>query len=264
MTQNKEIDILVLKVLAHDKEAFNKFYEQYYKIVEKHVTKWSYRLNKSTQNLYTEEDVRNEMWEHIIRQLPLYDSSRSAMTTFLYMICDQVGDRINEYYSRKKRTFANSTRFFSYNITIKNEEGITELLTLLQDTTIDIEEDILSEITVIETLYYLKSFIDTLNNRNAIIFYHQIIGLTLRESGEKISVEFDNISHERIRQIRNKIKLNFSYFLNVHKNIDMENAYLYFSTLTDNNFKNDNIAEEFNCSYNSIMICKELINQIFN
>jgi len=264
MTRDKEIDILVLGILNHDKEAFNKFYEQYYKIVEKHVIKWSYNLNKISQNLYEEDDVRNEMWEHIIKKLPLYDSSRSAMTTFLYMICEQTGSNIKQYYSRKKRNFEDDITFFSYNIMIKNEESITELLALLQDTTIDIEKNILSEFTIIETFYSLKSFINTLNNRNAIIFYHQIIGLTLQESSKKICEEFDNISYERIRQVRNKIKSNFSYFLLTHKNIDIENAYLYFSTLTDSNFKDDDIAKKFNCNYNSIMICKELINQIFN
>jgi RNA polymerase sigma factor (sigma-70 family) len=250
---NTELDVLVPKILDKDNDAFEIFYEEYKNIIKLHAKKWSPRLNRETYGLYDFEDLENEIWEMVLLKLPSYDSSKSAMTTWLYMICSQAPQRIKAYHQMPKRN-PGERGILSLNTVFTLDGEGEELLSLISDPKSTFEKNVVYDCYIVEFVYRMKNFLDNLTEREQIIYLHSLKGMTLQESGNILGV-----TRERIRQLKEKIDNKvFNVVYNGTKCISMEKAYNYFNHLISCE-DDDTICETYEYNLGTIKICREIL-----
>jgi RNA polymerase sigma factor (sigma-70 family) len=241
---------LVPRILSGDDAAFKIFYDEYVQIVKLHAGKWIWSVNRATMNMYDYEDVFNEIWEFVIRRLPYYDASKSSMTTFLYMVCDQAGERIANYYNRQMRNPGEEIASLDMEF---GEEKDLKMIDMIIDPVHNTEDEIISEVMIYEYIYFLKDFIKGLNKQQQIVYLHRIKGFTLRESANILCV-----TYQRIEQICHTIQKKVFKKRASLKRMSYTNsdqfAILLLSTEDD-----DVISEKSECDLATVKICREIL-----
>lgn len=250
----EELADIVPKILSGDQEAFAIFHKEYHRFVWQRTCKYTPRLRRVSMGLYQDEDVNNEFWENIILQLPKYDPERATMTTFMHVICATIFDRLNRYHATQKRNPGEEMTPTSVDMTF-GEDNDLSLLSLIEDP-VNILEHITSESQLFEHLYFIKKFVSGMKHNYQMVFYHQVKGMTLQESGDILGV-----TRERVRQIRIMISERRDSMLEKfretsHRESDSFGTML-FSSLSD-----DELADKIDCSLAVIKICRELLSMI--
>jgi RNA polymerase sigma factor (sigma-70 family) len=241
---------LVPKILNGDNKAFDIFYTEYVKIIRLYSSKWLWSINRASMNLYDYEDVCNEIWEFVIRRLHSYNTSKSSMTTFLYMVCNQAGERITTYYGRQMRNPGEDV----YSLDMEyGEDDDLKMLDMIVDPVHNTENEIVSEVMLYEYIYFLKDFIKGLNHQQQIVYLHKIKGLTLEESASILCV-----SRQRVDQIYNKIQEKILRKRASLDRISYAKSDQFAISLLSNE-DDDTISEKLDCDLATIKICREVL-----
>lgn len=249
--EKEVLDDLIPKILSGDQEAFERFYPEYVQIIRVRAGKWLLPIKMASMYIYDFEDLCNEIWEFVFRRLPYYDSSKSSMTTFLYMVCGQSCERIANHYNRKFRNPGED--IYSLDMELGEDEGDLKLLDLVVDPLHNTEDEVLSEIMLYEYIYFLKDFVKSLNHQQQIVYLHKIKGYPLQHSADILCV-----SRQRVDQIYNKI----------HEKVLRKQASLnrqsytksdHFAISLLSNDDDDIISERLGCDLATVKICREIL-----
>lgn len=247
----EDLTELIPKILGRkDQEAFELFYNEYSQIINLHANKWLYAVKKASLNIYDFEDLANEIWEHIYIKLPFYDVEKSSMTTFLYMVCSQAAERIVTHYNRQMRNPGEELASLDYEL--RDEEDYT-LMDFLIDPSESIDNQIISEITLHEYLYFLKDFLKSLNGKYQIVYLHMVKGFSLQKSGDIIGV-----TRERVRQMRNKITDKVMKSQSSLYKINPTEADQFAIKIMSHK-SDDEVSEELSIELGTVKICREIL-----
>lgn len=249
----EELNDIVPRVLAGDQDAFAILHKAYDRAVHKVVSKYAIPLRFQSLGLYMYEDVYNECWEWIIRRLPTYSTERANMMTFIYLMCKSCCCRLLYTWHMQVRSPGKGMTPLSLDMESDRDDENYTLMSVLEDP-VNVLEQVSDELQLFEHLYFIQKFVNKLNSKYKQVYYHQIKGLTLQESGDIILV-----TRERIRQMRLAIETKRNTMYEWFKDQDNYNEAVKFGSLLLSSIPDDDLADQLDCNLATIKICRELL-----
>lgn len=246
----------VLKVLKKDQEEFKEFYKQYDRIVWNHAMKWSSSISDASINMYELCDIHNELWEHAWKNLHKYDSTRSNIASWMYLVCNTKASMIyRDLKSSSRKPELNN--LYLYDSVYEGDDGKElEMIDMIMDPKEAFDNLCISEAKVNDYIYILKDFVSGLNYQQTVVYLQSIRG----EMKEREISDLLGISQSYVNRIRNKLmakafklweKLDKTYIN--HKEVDRFSL-LLLSPISDND-----LSDQLNCSLAVIKVCREVL-----
>lgn len=249
--QSKE---MVERVLRNEPGSFKQMYDQFDRLVWQHTMKWYASIGPVSMGMYEANDVHNELWEHIWRSLPKYDSEKSNLLTWLYLICNSKAGMLYRNLSMSIRC-PEMDNIYLYDTVSEADETI-EFIDMIMDPRDAFSDTSLDEMKIYDYIYVLKDFVEGLGYNQKVV-YLQCIRRNMVE-----------------REIASLLGLSQSYICRIKNNL-MSKAFKLWNKLDDiriNHTKadkfalallgpetDDELSDKLDCSLAVVKVCREVL-----
>lgn len=250
----EELQDVVPKIIAGDDEAFQLFNKEYGQIIYLHANKWLGVIQKSSAYLYDIDDIINDLWMGVISKLSLYDAERSNMTTFLYMICNQKGERINKWFNCQSRNPGEDMSVVSIDLTYDDDYSNVITLGILPEE--ETENKVTLSDSIVESMHFIRFVTLSMDERLQTIYLHMIRGMTLQQTADSLG-----LSRERIRQLRTRIQNKLENGKKSFNKYNFEKSDIFIESLFSNQ-SDIAISKELSIPVGTIRICREILTQM--
>jgi RNA polymerase sigma factor (sigma-70 family) len=246
---------LVEKVLTHDEDAGELFYEHFKRVVYDYAIQWTPTIKPASYGLYGFEDVCSELWFYIIKKLHTYDAKRSSLTTWFYMLCESECGMLYRNMLNKKNHAEEGTELISLNnfVLDKSDKEI-EYMNLIIDPKSAFENNIVSDDMVYQYIYAIKNFVEKMNPTQRLVYVHFIKGVNQTTSANIIGITQSYISRIR-RKLIHKARILWN---KVQDKPISPDANMFIMELLSTE-SDDDISEKYNYELAVVKICREML-----
>lgn len=254
----EELEKIIPRIIEGDDKAFELFQEAFDGIVKTYAKKWFKRIKATTSGMYDFEDLEQELWMRILHFLPKYNIEKSKPSTWLYMVCEHGMVRLNNHYSRHKRSAhdneGNTLVDYSLDYELGTEDGDLKLIDTLVDPLSFVEERAIGDLQAYEYVYIIKNFLSSLKYpEHKLMYLHMVQGRDQTDSANIIGCTRQNVSRVRANIISKTI-----WYKDNGMKIDYAKAIEFTGHLLSD--KNDvQLSEELKTDLATIKICREIL-----
>jgi RNA polymerase sigma factor (sigma-70 family) len=266
---------LIPGVLSGDRDAQEKFYENYKRIIHVYAQKYFSTISQASVGMFQYEDIYQHLWLCVLEKLPKFDVTRANIVTWLYMVCyshanmlyrsckfgeyrlfeideDDEDAEVDENGKKRKKHI-----YTSINDTILDKDGDNiELLEVLIAPHTALESYIMSEMEIYNYVYILKTFISKLSKQQQMVYWHMIKGVSQITSANVIGLSQSYISRIKHRITNKALRL---WETRETQKID-EKAAFDFAIQLMGKESDEDIADRLSVGLAVIKICREILN----
>lgn len=249
--QSKE---MVEKVLRNDSEAFNQMFKQFDRLVWQHTIKWHASIGPISMGMYESTDVHNELWEHIWRNLPKYNSEKSNLLTWLYLVCNSKAGMLYRNLSMAMRC-PEVDNLYLYD-TVSETEDTIEFIDMIMDPRDAFSDTSLDEMKIYDYIYILKDFVEGLGYNQKVVYLQSI----RHDMTEHEISGILGISQSYVCRIKNNLMKKALKLWNKIDNSKIDHrkadkfALILLGSETD-----DELSDKLDCSLAVIKVCREVL-----
>ena len=234
------------------------FYEAYDRLVWDLSRKWYPAIGTLSKGQYELEDVHNELWAYVFKNISKCNLDRAGLSSWIFMVCESKLGMIKRTLETKKNNILKNEMNYSLDSVIPNplsENKDIELVNLVGDD-IHIEEDVAFQEYVLDFIYSLLELVDACTDKERKVYLLKIKGKSQAE-------------------IADEAKVSKSYIPKVYKRLSKKFKLLYDS-LNDQPYINKEerdalandllrkrpckyICDKYELEKDTVSICKEML-----
>lgn len=255
INNNKEF----LKAIIENKEPETTiFYEQYDRLIWDLSRKWYNAISTLSKGQYELEDIHNELWAHVFKNVHKCDLDRSGLSSWVYIVAESKLGMIKRSLEANKNNILRNETNYSLNSIIPNplsSDRNIELLSLISDDCV-IDDDVALQEFLLDFIYLMLELVDTCTDKERRVYLLKIKGKSQNEIAEEASVSKSYIP-KVYKRLSNKFKFLYES-LHDQCYIDKEERDNLAKDLLSRKPVKD-ICKKYDLEQETVEICKEML-----
>lgn len=257
INNNKEF----LQAVIENKEPeTTMFYRQYDRMIWDISRNWYNAINLLSKGQYELEDMHNEVWAHIFKELPKCDLSRSGLSSWMYIVSESKLGMIKRSLETNKNNILRNEMNYSLNSIIPNPSSNSndkdiELISLITDDYV-VDDSIVLQEFLLDFIYLILELIDACTEKERKVYLLKIKGKSQNEIAEEA-----NVSKSYIPKVYKRLSKKFKYLydsLYEQNYIDKEERNELAKDLLSRQSVNY-ICNKYDLEPETVEICKEML-----
>lgn len=184
------------------------FYKQYDRLIWDISGKWHNAINTLSKGQYELEDIHNELWAHIFKNLPKCDLDRSGLSSWIFIVAESKLGMIKRSLETNKNNILRNETNYSLNSIIPNpssNDRNIELLNLITDN-YSIDDVVVLQELLLDFIYLILELVDACTEKERRVYLLKIKGKSQNEIAEEASV-----SKSYIPKVYKRLSKKFKY-----------------------------------------------------
>lgn len=237
------------------------FYEEYDRLVWDLSRKWYPAINTLSKGQYDLEDMHNELWAHIFKNIHKCDLDRSGLSSWIFIVCESKLGMMKRSLETQKNNILRNEMNYSLDSIIPNpssDKKSIELLNLVGDNC-DIDDVVVFQEFLLDFIYLLLELIDACTDKERRVYLLKIKGKSQAEIAEEAEVSKSYIP-KVYKRLSKKFKLLYDS-LDEQCYIDKEERDSLAKDLLSRKSATY-ICEKYDLELETVNICKEMLDII--
>lgn len=231
------------------------FYNTYDNLIWGLCVKWFPVINKLSKNQIGKEDLHNELWMHVFKNLNKYNSSRSNIATWIHIICtSKLGMIKRSLEAQKNRIFENEINYSHSAI----KENSVELIEFINDKKEPFENKVASKEEILDFVYLILDLFDGCTDKERKIYLLKIKGKNQNEIALEANVSKSYIP-KAFKKMGQKLKRMYNSMEETFISKEERNA---LANDLLNRKPNLYISKKYDIEIDTVKICKEMLDVI--
>lgn len=234
------------------------FYEQYDRLIWDMARKWYTAISTLSKGQYELEDIHNELWAHVFKNVHKCDLDRSGLSSWVYIVTESKLGMIKRSLEANKNNILRNEMNYSLNSIIPNpssSDKSIELLNLISDDCV-IDDDMALQEFLLDFIYLMLELVDACTDKERKVYLLKIKGKSQNEIAEEASVSKSYIP-KVYKRLSKKFKLLYD---SLHEQcyIDKEERDNLAKDLLSRKPVED-ICKKYDLEQETVEICKEML-----
>lgn len=254
---NSNKEFLQAVIDGHEPET-TIFYHEYDMLIWDISRNWYPSINTLSKGQYELEDMHNEVWAHIFKNIHKCDLDRSGISNWMYIVAQSKLGMIKRSLETQKNSLLKNETSYSLNATIKNdfdEMKNLELSNLVKDIC-DVDNTVAFQEFLLDFIYSLLELVDACTDKERKVYLLKIKGKSQNEIAEEAKVSKSYIP-KVFKRLSTKFKLLYDS-LNEQCYIDKEERDALAKDLL-NKEETSCICKKYSLEHDTVNICKEML-----
>lgn len=234
------------------------FYHEYDMLVWDIARKWSPAIKALSKNQYEIEDMHNEVWAHIFKNIHKCDLDRSGISNWIYLVSESKLGMIKRSLETQKNSFLRNEMSYSLNAVIQNSfDDIKnlEISNLVKDVC-EVDDIVTFQEFLLDFIYLLLELIDACTDKERKVYLLKIKGKSQNEIAQEAKVSKSYIP-KVFKRLSSKFKFLYDS-LEEQCYIDKEERDSLAKDLL-NKKKSSYICKKYGLEQDTVNICKEIL-----
>lgn len=251
-----------LKAVIENKEPETTiFYEHYDRLIWDISRKWFNAINTLSKGQYDLEDIHNELWAHIFKNISKCDLDRSGLSSWIFIVSESKLGMIKRSLETNKNNILRNEMNYSLNSMIPNPSNNDKSIELLNLITDDyaVDDGIVLQEFLLDFIYVILELVDACTEKERRIYLLKIKGKSQEEIAQEASV-----SKSYIPKVYKRLSKKFKYLYDsLHQQcyIDKEERDELAKDLL-NRKPIKYICDKYDLEPETVEICKEMLDII--
>lgn len=184
------------------------FYEKYDRLIWDISMKWFNAINTLSKGQYELEDIHNELWAHIFKNISKCDLDRSGLSSWIFIVSESKLGMIKRSLETNKNNILRNEINYSLNSIIPNSSSNdpgAELLNFISDEQ-NIDDGIILQEFLLDFIYLMLELIDACTDKERRVYLLKIKGKSQNEIAEEACV-----SKSYIPKVYKRLSKKFKY-----------------------------------------------------
>lgn len=184
------------------------FYEQYDRLIWDISKKWYTAINTLSKGQYELEDIHNELWAHVFKNISKCDLDRSGLSSWIFIVVESKLGMIKRSLEANKNNILRNEINYSLNSIIpssSNNESGTELLNFIGDEQ-NMDDVVVLQEFLLDFIYLLLELVDACTDKERRVYLLKIKGKSQNEIAEEACV-----SKSYIPKVYKRLSKKFKY-----------------------------------------------------
>lgn len=236
------------------------FYHEYDMLIWDVVRKWSTAIKTLSKNQYELEDMHNEIWAHIFKNIHKCNLDRSGISNWIYLVSESKLGMIKRSLETQKNSILRNETSFSLNSVVQKFDDMKnlEISNLVKDVC-DIDNTVTFQEFLLDFIYLLLELIDACTDKERKVYLLKIKGKSQNEIAEEAQVSKSYIP-KVFKRLSTKFKLLYDS-LNEQCYIDKAERDSLAKDLL-NKRESSYICKKYSLEQDTVNICKEMLDII--
>lgn len=237
------------------------FYEQYDRLIWDMSSKWYPAISTLSKGNYELEDIHNELWAHVFKNIHKCDLDRSGLSSWIFIVSESKLGMIKRSLETQKNNILKNETNYSLDSIIPNPSSDNkdiELLNLVGDNC-DIDDVVVFQEFLLDFIYLLLELIDACTDKERRVYLLKIKGKSQIEIAEEAQVSKSYIP-KVYKRLSKKFKslydsLNEQCYINKEERDSLAKDLL-------SRKPEEYICEKYDLEQETVSICKEMLDII--
>lgn len=184
------------------------FYEHYDRLIWDISRKWFNAINTLSKGQYELEDIHNELWAHIFKNIAKCDLDRSGLSSWIFIVSESKLGMMKRSFEANKNNILRNEINYSLNSIIpnsSNNDTNSELLNFIKDEQ-SIDGVVVLQEFLLDFIYLLLELIDACTDKERRVYLLKIKGKSQNEIAEEACV-----SKSYIPKVYKRLSKKFRY-----------------------------------------------------
>lgn len=254
---NSNKDFLEAVINGHEPET-TIFYHEYDMLVWDITRNWYPSIMTLSKNQYELDDMHNEVWAHIFKNIDKCDLSRSGISNWIYLVSESKLGMIKRSLETQKNSFLKNEMNYSLNATMSNpsnEMKNLEIANLVKDAC-NVDTTVAFQEFLLDFIYLLLELVDACTDKERKVYLLKIKGKSQNEIAEEA-----NVSKSYIPKVFKRLSTKFKFLYDSLEDqcyIDKEERDSLAKDLL-NKEEASYICKKYSLEHDTVNICKEML-----
>lgn len=185
--ETNDSKLFLEKVIARKEPESTVFYEKYDLLIWDIAQKWYGSIGTLSKKQYELEDLHNELWAHIYKNIKKCDTNRADISTWIYIVSESKCGMIKRSLETKKNSIlSNELNYPLITNPMDNEESV-EILNLIGEEC-NIEDIVGFQEFLLDYIYSVLELVDSCTDKERKVYLLRIKGKNQNEIAEEVDV----------------------------------------------------------------------------
>jgi RNA polymerase sigma factor (sigma-70 family) len=260
LSEQKEEQKFLESVINGEEPYKTTFYEEYDMLIWDIAHKWYPSINLLSKKQYELEDIHNELWIHIYKNLEKCDLNKAKLSTWMYLVSNSKCGMIKRSLKAQKNDIVtNECKDVMINNPLDTDE-CTELFDLVGDNS-NIDDIIIFQEFLLDYIYSLLELVDACTEKERKVYLLKIMGKSQIEIAEETSVSKSYIP-KIFKRLKKKFRLLYDTLYD-QCYIDKEERDRIAKDLL-NKEPVDYICNKYDLETETVCICYEILRNVLS
>lgn len=254
---NSNKEFLQSVIEGHEPET-TIFYHEYDMLIWDISRNWYPSINTLSKGQYELEDIHNEIWAHIFKNIHKCDLDRSGISNWMYIVAQSKLGMIKRSLETQKNSLLKNEMSYSMDAPWQgkfNDVSNLELSNLVKDIC-DVDTTVAFQEFLLDFIYSLLELVDACTDKERKVYLLKIKGKSQNEIAEEAKVSKSYIP-KVFKRLSTKFKLLYDS-LNEQCYIDKEERDSLAKDLL-NKEETSRICKKYSLEQDTVDICKEML-----
>lgn len=203
INKNKEF---LNKIINNQEPETSIFYEAYDRMIWDMSKKWYKTINTLSKGQYELEDIHNELWAHIFKNISKCDLDRSGLSSWMFIVCESKLGMIKRSLETKKGNALKNEINYSLTSIVprQDSEESIDILNLVKDD-YNVDDVVIFQEFLLDFIYLILELIDACTDKERKVYLLKIKGYNPTEIAEQAEVSKSYIP-KVFKRLSNKFK----------------------------------------------------------
>lgn len=254
---NSNKEFLQAVIEGHEPET-TIFYHEYDMLIWDISRNWYPSINTLSKGQYELDDMHNEVWAHIFKNVHKCDLDRSGVSNWIYLVSESKLGMIKRSLETQKNSFLRNEMIYSMDAPLQgkfNDMHNLELSNLVKDIC-EVDNIVVFQEFLLDFIYSLLELVDACTDKERKVYLLKIKGKSQTEIAEEAKVSKSYIP-KVFKRLSTKFKLLYDS-LNEQCYIDKEERDSLAKDLL-NKKDSSYICKKYSLEHDTVDICKEML-----